>query len=209
MTKKKGLSYLVKTALMGAIAFVLMFLEISVPIVPMWLKLDFSDLPALLAGFAMGPLSGVIVQVIKIALFLLCRGTTTGFVGELGNLLMGIALVLPSSIIYYRKKTRLRAAVGMLAGVAAMVVTSGLANYYLLIPAYSQLMGIEAILSMCEKINPAMNSVSAYCLMAAMPFTALKAGIDCVVVFALYKKLSPLLHYEKEDKKESKKAVMQ
>ena len=104
--RNKKLSMLVKTALLGAIAFVLMFLEISVPIVPMWLKLDFSDLPALLAGFALGPVSGMIVQVIKVLLFLLFKGSMSGCIGELGNLLMGISLVLPASLIYARNKSR-------------------------------------------------------------------------------------------------------
>ena len=201
MNRNKNLAILVRTALLGAIAFVLMFLEIPIPIVPAWLKLDFSDLPALIAGFALGPISGVVVEVMKVLLFLLVRGTTSGFVGELGNLLMGIALVLPASLIYMKSKSRKSAVIGMVVGMVCMTITSGLTNYYLLIPAYSQLMGIEAILNMCKEINPAMNSVAAYCYMAAMPFTFVKSLIDCVVVFALYKKLSPLLHSEIGKKK--------
>ncbi len=194
MNRNKNLAVLVRTALLGAIAFVLMLLEIPIPIVPAWLKLDFSDLPALIAGFALGPISGMIVQVVKILLFLLVRGTSSGFVGELGNLLMGIALVLPASLIYMKGKSRKSAVIGMIVGMVCMTITSGLTNYYLLIPAYSKLMGVEAILSMCKELNPAMDSVAAYCYMAAMPFTLVKSFIDCVVVFALYKKLSPILH---------------
>ena len=206
--RNKKLSMLVKTALLGAIAFVLMFLEISVPIVPMWLKLDFSDLPALLAGFALGPVSGMIVQVIKVLLFLLFKGSMSGCIGELGNLLMGISLVLPASLIYARNKSRKNAVIGMLVGLVCMTIASGLTNYYLLIPVYSKMMVIEAILNMCKELNPAMDSVAAYCYMAAMPFTALKAGIDCIVVFLLYKKLSPLLHND-GPKKQHKKAFIQ
>lgn len=201
MSRNKNLSNLVKTALMGTMAFVLMFLEISLPIIPVWLKLDFSDLPALVAGFALGPVSGVVAQAIKILLFLLFKGTTSGFIGELGNFLMGVALVLPASIIYNNKKCRKNAVIGMIVGLVCMTIASGLTNYYLLIPVYAKMMGIDAILNMCRELNPAMDSVEAYCYMAAMPFTALKAFIDCVVVFVLYKKISPLLHSDIKSKK--------
>ncbi len=194
MIRNKRLSFLVKTALLGAMAFILMFLEVPIPIVPAWLKLDFSDLPALIAGFALGPVSGIIVQAIKVILFLLFKGTTSGFIGELGNFIMGVSLVLPASIIYNHKKCRKNAVIGMVLGLICMTITSGLTNYYMLIPAYSKMMGVEAILAMCKELNPAMDSVWAYCYMAAMPFTAVKAFIDCVVVFLLYKKISPLLH---------------
>lgn len=207
MIRNKRLSLLVKTALLGAMAFILMFLEIPIPIVPAWLKLDFSDLPALIAGFALGPISGIIVQAIKVILFLLFKGTTSGFIGELGNFIMGVSLVLPASIIYNHKKCRKNAVIGMLVGLICMTITSGLTNYYMLIPAYSKIMGVEAILAMCKELNPAMDSVWAYCYMAAMPFTAVKAFIDCIVVFLLYKKISPLLHGSIAKKDKAKDTV--
>ena len=142
---------------------------------PPWLKLDISDLPTLLAGFSLGPVSGVVVNAIKVLLFFFFKNSGTGGVGELANFIMGLCLVLPAALIYRRKKTRKRALVGTLVGVVAMTVASGLLNYYMLIPAYSLIMPMEAILEACTAINPAMNSVLAYVLMAAMPFTLAKA----------------------------------
>ncbi len=192
--KSKHLDWLLKTALLAAVAFVLMYIEIPIPIVPPWLKLDISDLPTLLAGFSLGPVSGVVVNAIKVLLFFFFKNSGTGGVGELANFIMGLCLVLPAALIYRRKKTRKRALVGTLVGVVAMTVASGLLNYYMLIPAYSLIMPMEAILEACTAINPAMNSVLAYVLMAAMPFTLAKGILDGILLFLLYKRLSPLLH---------------
>ena len=194
-TKKRNhLNYIVKVALLSAIAFVLMYLEIPMGFIPPWLKLDFSDLPAILASFSLGPIAGVICEFVKVLLFTLVHGTTSGFIGELGNLLMGIALVLPAGLIYKYRHTRKYALIAMITGIILMTITSGLTNYFLLIPFYEKLMGLEAIISACTAIIPAADSVLAYCLIFAMPFTFLKALIDCAVIFFCYKKLSPLLH---------------
>ncbi len=187
-------SYIVKTGIMAAIAFILMYIEIGIPIVPPWLKLDISDFPALLAGFSLGPVSGIIVQAIKALLFFLLKNSGTGGVGEIANLLMGIAFVLPAALIYMKNKSFKRAIFGTLVGVVSMTLASGLLNYYLLIPAYAQIMPMEAILSACTLINPAMNSVEAYVFMAAMPFTFAKGLLDGIIIFLIYKRVSPVLH---------------
>ena len=103
--KSKHLDWLLKTALLAAVAFVLMYIEIPIPIVPPWLKLDISDLPTLLAGFSLGPVSGVVVNAIKVLLFFFFKNSGTGGVGELANFIMGLCLVLPAALIYRRKKT--------------------------------------------------------------------------------------------------------
>ena len=194
-TASRGrLNYIIKTALLSAVAFVLMYLEIPIGIVPPWLELDFSDLPAILAGFALGPVSGVIVQAVKVLLFLLVKGSTSGFIGELGNFLMGVAVVLPSALYYMRHKTRKGAVIAMVLGILTMTVVSGLVNYFLLIPAYTKLMPIEAIIDICTAIVPAADSVLGYCLIFAMPFTFVKATIDCVIIFIIYKRIAWLLH---------------
>ena len=197
MTKKKNvfsLSALVKTAVLSAIAFILMYLEFPLPIVPPWLKMDFSDLPAIIAGFAVSPLSGVFVQLIKVLLFTVTHGTTSGFVGELGNFLMGVALVLPSALLYKKHHNKKSAVIAMIVGILTMTVASGLVNYFLLIPAYSKMMPLEAIIGACSAIVPAVDSVLGYCLVFAMPFTFMKSLIDCIIIFFSYKKLSPVLH---------------
>lgn len=194
-TKRRSrINYLVKVALLSALSFVLMYLEFPIGIVPPWLKLDFSDLPAVLAAFSLGPVAGVICQVVKVLLFTLIHGTTSGFIGELGNLLMGIALVLPAGLIYKYKHNRKFALISMIVGIVSMTVMSFISNYFLLIPVYAEMMGLEAIIGMCTAIVPAADSVMAYCLIFAMPFTFAKALIDCIVIFLCYKKISPILH---------------
>ncbi len=187
-------TFIVKTGILAAIAFILMYIEIGIPIVPPWLKLDISDFPALLAGFSLGPVSGIIVQAIKAILFFLLKNSGTGGVGELANFLMGVAFVLPAALIYMKKKSFKRAIIGTLVGIIAMTIASGALNYWLLIPAYAQIMPMEAILAACSAINPAMNSVEMYVFMAAMPFTFAKGLLDGIIIFLIYKRVSPILH---------------
>ena len=192
---KKNLSWMIKVGLLAAIAFILMYLEFPLPIAPPWLKVDVSDFPALLAGFSLGPVAGVVVETIKVLLFAVLRGTQTGYVGELANLLMGIAFVLPAAWIYLRHKTFKRAILGTVAGIVAMAIAAGILNYWVLIPLYSQTMlPMEAIIEACQAIVPSVNSVAGYVFVFAVPFTLLKGLLDGILVFLLYKRLSPLLH---------------
>lgn len=193
-SKRINLNFIVKTAILSAIAFVLMYLEFPLPIAPPWLKVDFSDLPAVLAGFALGPLSGTIVQFIKVLLFTIFHGTTSGFVGELGNFIMGVALVLPSALLYKHHHNKKSALIAMLVGIVSMTIVSGLVNYYLLIPAFTKTTPLEVILGMCSAIIPSVDSVWGYCLVFAMPFTFIKSLLDCIIIFFSYKRLSPILH---------------
>jgi len=191
---KVRVGWLVKTGLLAAIAFVLMYVEFSLPIAPPWLKLDISDFPALLAGYALGPVSGAVVQFIKVLLFFIFKNSGTGGVGELANLLLGIAFVLPSAWIYWKHKCFKGAIWGALAGVVAMTIVAGALNYWLLIPAYSKFMPVEAIIAACAAINPAVDSVLGYVFLMAMPFTFMKGLLDMLILFLVYKRLSPILH---------------
>ncbi|MDL2237755.1 ECF transporter S component [Christensenellaceae bacterium OttesenSCG-928-K19] len=186
--------YITRIAILAVVAFALMYIEFPIPIAPPWLKLDFSDVPALLGGFALGPVAGIIIQGIKCILFFFFKNSGTGGVGELANFLIGIAIVIPAAIIYAKKHNFKFAIVGTLIGVAVACVSAAILNYYLLIPAYTQIMPIEAILSITSAINPAADSLMGYVLVFAMPFTAAKLAIDAVIVFLLYKKLARLLH---------------
>ncbi|HBU12510.1 MAG TPA: ECF transporter S component [Clostridiales bacterium] len=186
--------YLARVAVLAVMAFALMYIEFPIPIAPPWLKLDFSDVPALLGGFALGPVAGVLIQGIKCILFFLFKNSGTGGVGELANFLIGIAIVIPAAIIYAKKHNMKFAVAGTLAGVAIAASSAALLNYYLLIPAYTQIMPIEAILSMTSALNPSADSLLGYVLIFAMPFTAAKLAIDAVIVFLLYKRLAHWLH---------------
>lgn len=183
---------MVKTSMLSVIAFVLMMLESQVPFFPEFLKIDLSDLPALMAGLAMGPLAGVAVEAVKNILHLLM--TTTGGVGELANFLVGSSLVVPAAFIYQRKKDKRTALLGLAAGVACMAVVGALANYYILLPFYSTFFPIDAIVAMSAKVNPAIKDMGSLILYAIVPFNLFKGLVLSIITLAVYKRISRILH---------------
>jgi len=184
-----------KTGVLSAAAFGLMLLSFPIAIFfPSFLKLDLSDLPALLGGFALGPVAGITIEFIKNLLNILIKGSDTGGVGELSNFIVGIAYVVPASLIYQRWKNRKCAILGMLAGIAAMTVVACLSNYYLIIPLYQKMMPLEAIIEMAAMANKNIVDVRTYIIFAVIPFNIVKASILSVVTLLIYKKLSPVLH---------------
>ena len=180
------------TAMLGAVATVLMFVDFSVPFMPSFIKMDISELPALLAGFAYGPLSGVCVCLIKNLINLL-RTTTSG-VGELCNFMLGVAFILPSSIIYKKMKTRKGAVIGAVVGAVLMAVLSLPINYFITYPFYSNFMPMDVIISMYQEIMPSVDGLLACLIIFNVPFTLMKGVIDAIICFLIYKPLSPILH---------------
>ena len=195
--KQKTLRYLAKVGILSAMAFVLMLFEFPlVFLAPSFYELNFSDVVALIGSFALGPLAGVLIEFVKIVLNLIVTGTDTAFVGEFSNFVMGCAFVLPASILYRHRKTLKMAVLGMLLGTLVLAIVSGLLNYYVMIPMYSNLYGapIEAIIGMGAKINPAISNLWTLVLLAVVPFNLIK-GVACsILAFLLYKRVSPLLH---------------
>jgi riboflavin transporter len=192
---RKGLSLTIKIALLAALAFGLMYLEFPLTFLfPPWLKFDFGDIPAILGAFAFGPWAGIAIEAVKNALFLWLKNSGTAGIGELANFLLGVALVLPVSIYYYWKKNRGTAILSIGIGVVLMTVMSGVLNMYLLIPAYSNFMPVDAIIAMCKAINPSVDTVAGYVLYMAMPFTLIKAFLEGLITFLVYKRLSKVLH---------------
>ena len=179
------------TAMLAAVATVLMFISFNVPLMPSFIKLDFSELPALLAAFAFGPLSGAAVCLVKNLVNLLF--TTTGGVGELSNFLLGACFVVPAGWIYRRWKTRRGALAGALTGALAMAVIGVFTNYYVVYPVYTAFMPMEVILGMYRAINPAVETLWDALIWFNMPFTFLKGLCSVVMAFVIYKPLSPIL----------------
>lgn len=180
-------------AMLSAIGFLLMFIELSVPIMPAFVKLDFSELPALLATFAYGPASGVAVCLVKNLLHLLMGGTTGG-VGELSNFLLGVAYVLPAGLIYQKMKTRRGALIASLAGCVVCAAYSLPHNYYLVYPLYGKLMPMETIIGMYQQLNPGCSGLFDALLTFNVPFTFAKELLTAAIAFLIYKPLSPVLH---------------
>ena len=185
------------TAMLGAVAAVLMYLEFPIPIMPAFVKLDVSELPALIASFAYGPVSGVLVCLIKNLIKL--PSTSTAAVGELFNFVMGALFVGVAGIVYKRNKTRKGAIVGALLGALVMAVVSVPYNYFIVYPAYVVMyhLPLEAIIGMYQAINPSVDGLLTCLLVFNLPFTFVKGLLDAVLCFLIYKPLSPILHGRK------------
>lgn len=190
-TGRTNVRKLAMTGMLAAVGVVLMFLSFNVPLMPSFIKLDLSELPALIAAYSIGPVSGVIVCLIKNLVNVMF--TTTGGVGELSNFLLGVMFVLPAGLIYKRKKTRTRALVGSLIGAALMAILSVVTNYFVIYPIYTAFMPMEAIIGMYQAINPAVHTLLDALLMFNMPFTFIKGLLSVVITFLIYKKISPLI----------------
>lgn len=181
------------TAMLSAAAAVLMALDFPIPfLIPPFVKMDFSELPALLAAFSLGPVSGATVCLVK-NLVNLTMSSTNG-VGELCNFLLGICFVIPAGLIYRYKKTRAGALIGALAGAAVMALCSVPVNYFISYPFYTAFMPLDTIIGMYQEIVPSVDGLLACLLVFNAPFTLLKGLLDMVLAFLIYKPLSPLLH---------------
>ena len=179
----------------SAIAFGLMLIEFPLPFAPSFYEFDFSDIAALIGGFAAGPLAAVMIEFVKVLLNLIFQGTSTAFVGEIANFVVGAAFVLPATIIYRFKKTRMMAFVGCLCGAICITITGSLLNAYFLLPAFAAMWGsgIDSFIEMGTKINPSISNLLTFCLYAVAPFNLLKGVVDSLVTFLVYKKISPIL----------------
>lgn len=182
---------LTRCGLLSAMAVILFYIEI--PIVAFY-KLDLSTLPAILAGFAMGPVQGIAVIIIKNLVHML--GTSTACVGELADILMSCAFVVPASLYYRRHKNRKSALTAMLLGSVSMIVASVLVNYFILIPAYQVLMNLplEVIIGMGQAVFSFIDSTVKLVIFITAPFNILKSIVLSFVTYLLYKRVSPLLH---------------
>ena len=180
------------TAMFSAIAFVLMFLEFSVPLIPSFVQMDISELPALLAAFGLGPVYGVIVCLVKNLIHLLI--TSTGGAGELCNFLLGACFVFPAGLLYRFVKSRKGAFLGALVGAVIMALLSIPLNYFITYPIYSNFMPIEAIIGMYQAIRPSVNGLLECLIIFNAPFTLVKGLLVTALCFLIYKPLSPLIH---------------
>jgi len=181
------------TAIMTAIAVVLQYIEFAIPIIPSFIKLDFSDLPALLTAFSLGPWYGVLVELLK-NLIHLPFGSSAG-VGELSNFILGASFVLPAGYIYKENMTKKGALIGSLMGAIIMALVCFPSNYWFVYPAYVKIYGMpmEAILGMYQAILPSVKTLPQALLIFNVPFTFVKGMIDVAVTFAIYKRISPII----------------
>lgn len=195
-SKTSRVQWIAKVSILSAVAFLLMLFEIPLPVFPPFYKLGFDEVAVMIGGFAMGPLAGAVIETLKIVLNLLFQGTDTACVGEISNLLIGLSLVIPSSIYYQRHKTRKGALVSLVIGTLSLAVIGSLSNYFIALPAYSYFYGLpmDAIVGMGTALLPLVSNTFTFVLFMTLPFNILKGVIVGIIVFVLYKRISPLLH---------------
>lgn len=187
--------YLTICGIMSALAAVLMLFEIPLFFAPSFYELDLSEIPVMIGTFTLGPVAGVVIELIKILLKLVIKGTSTAFVGDLANFIVGCSMVVPASIIYYIRKTKKNALTGLVAGTLVMTVYGSMFNGIYLLPKFSQLYGLplEALVAMGTAVNSHINSVTTLVIFAVVPFNILKGIVVTVITMLLYKRISPIL----------------
>ena len=190
--KKWTTQKMIYTGMLAAVAGVLMSLEISVPMMPPFYMVDFSDVPSFVALFTMGPASAVMVELIKIVIKLITVGTNSMYVGEFANL-VGIALfVIPTWLVYRAGGRTKKAAVrAMAVSVPVRVAFSCCINAFITLPMYAAAMGLplEQVITSVSAANPAIHNLTTFIILATIPFNLLKNGLNCLVAYFLYSRL--------------------
>ena len=192
-TAKKGmaLSTLTKIAMLSAVAGVLMLFETPLWFAPPFYKLDLSELAVMVGALSMGPMAGAIIELIKILLNFVLNGTITGGVGEVGNLLVGCAFVVPAAWIYKKMHNAKGMLLGMAAGIVCLVALGSIVNYFVLLPVYATVFGqpLEYFIQMGNALNPAIVDLKTFILFAVAPFNLLKGVIISALTVVIYRKL--------------------
>ncbi len=180
-------------AICSAIAAVLHMLDFPLLfLAPEFYKLDFSELPVMLCGFYLGPSATVACEAVKILLKLLFKGTSTAFVGDFANFVVGCSLVLPAAIIYHTRKSRKSALLGLVLGTVTLTVFGSAFNAIYLLPKFSQLFGLplDTIIAMGSAINGSIHSVSTFVLLAVAPLNLVKGATISLLTLLLYKRVA-------------------
>lgn len=179
------------TAMLSAIAYLLAFIEFPVPLSPSFARMDLSDLPALIGAFAFGPISGLLIELVKNSLQLLT--TSTGGIGEIANFLMGASYVVTAGFIYKHRKTKKTARIACIAASVVMGITAALANYFILLPLFENFMPLDQLIASFAAFLPFIRTKLDIVLFNALPFNLLKGLVIGGVTMLVYKRLTPVL----------------
>ncbi|WP_040398164.1 ECF transporter S component [Anaerococcus senegalensis] len=191
---QRKLRNMVKVGILAAMSFILMFVQFPIPVAPPFMKVDLADVPALIGGFSMGPIYGVLIQLIKNILNL--SKTSTYGVGEISNFVVGGLFVFVSSSIYKKNKTKKNATIAMICGMLIMTLAATLSNAFVIFPLYGKAMGVDmgAFVAMANKTNALVKSYFTMMIFAIVPFNLIKGFIEILVTKLLYKHVSSILH---------------
>lgn len=202
MRKRKATDRILSTKMIAvvgvfsAISAVIMLVEIPFPLAPPFYKIDFSDIPALVGGFVMGPVAGVLIEFVKIILHLVMKSTSTAFVGELANFVVGCAFIIPATVMYQFSKKKKVAIAGCIVGTIIMSIFGTAFNGVYLLPKFAELYGmpLEALVEMGTKINSKITDVTTLVVMAVLPLNIVKGVVISVVTMFIYKPISKEFH---------------
>jgi len=185
--------YLTKIGILSAIAFILMFFEVPVPMMPSFLKLDASELPALIGAFVLGPMAGVFVELIKNILHL--GSSQTVGIGEMANFLVGVSFVAPAGYFYQKNSSHKGAVVSLVVATFSMMVSASLLNYFVLIPLYQTVLHfpLDKMIALGTVANPHIIDLASFIAMAIIPFNMIKGVIISIFTMMIYKKIFPML----------------
>lgn len=193
-TEKTGTNTrkLAACGMFAAIAAVLMFFEFPLPVAPTFYKLDLSEIPVLIGTFAFGPVAGVVIEFLKIAVKTAIKGTSTAFVGELANFVIGCSMVIPAGLIYKMNKSRKTAVIGLVTGTLVMTAAGALINAFVLLPVYSAAYGLpmDVLIGMGSAVNASVKDVFTFVLICVAPFNLIKGAVVSVLTLVLYKRIS-------------------
>lgn len=194
-TKFLTVSTLVKISILSAIGYILMFISVPLPMLfPEFLKIDISDLTALLGGISLGPMAGVTIAFLKNLLQFITGMSTTGGVGEFANFLIGGSFVFTVSYIYSKKRNIQGVIIGLVSGIVVMTVVGCIANYFIILPFYATIgWSIDAVVAMGAAINPAIDSKMSFIIWMIAPFNILKSGLMSLLTLPMYKKTEKIL----------------
>ena len=194
-TKFLTVSTLVKISILSAIGYILMFISIPLPMLfPEFLKIDISDLTALLGGISLGPMAGVTIAFLKNLLQFITGMSTTGGVGEFANFLIGGSFVFTVSYIYSKKRNIQGVIIGLVSGIVVMTMVGCIANYFIILNLYATIgWSIDAVVSMGAAINPAIDSKMSFIIWMIAPFNILKSGLMSLLTLPMYKKTEKIL----------------
>ncbi|MEQ8153355.1 MAG: ECF transporter S component [Clostridiaceae bacterium] len=174
----------IKIALLSAIAFILMYFDFPIPGFPTFLKIDLSDIPALMGAFALGPIAGVGIELIKNLLYTLIKGSQTFFIGEFANFAIGSSWVITAGLIYKKKRSFKGALAALVVSVIVMTIVAILLNYFILLPMYVNVFKVP------------LGNITTFIATATLPFNLIKGAAASIPTVLLYRQVKTLLHDE-------------
>src|SRR5690625_3236460 len=178
--RSSKLTKMVVIALLATVSLVLFFISFPLPLLPPYLKVDFSDVPALLAGLIFSPLAGVLVVFLKNLMYFAFKGATDP-IGIPANFIAGALYVFPVAYLYHRYRGVKSIVIGLVVGTVAMAIIMSILNYLIILPAYSWVMGIDEWVSSTAKMTTVIGAI--------LPFNFIKGIIVSVLFIPMFIKL--------------------